>query len=189
MITWRTDTWQERPITWSDGKHEFAVSVINIGTRNKPKFKLQILCDGKTSRISRVKHSRKLIADQLLSKKEELNIGIKACVKVIYLADVFRFCYFWEGDNGKSSERAAYEREWSYPKTEWNDGENEWSVRYSVTRSRKHTYATGYYYKNAVLTNLTAVKHQLVLLNELVDMIDTALDLKEENSSDLLSES
>ena len=175
-----------KPITWSDGDHDFAVTVVKSGTGKKAQYKLEILCDGKPANRGRIKYSRAKIATQLLNKKSELIKGVDACGEVIWRANKFKYCYFWSGDNGNAQKRASYERYWSYSKTHWSDGENEWAVSYSVTQSRHNTYATGYYHKNGNLTNLTAIKHQRAFLEKLISMIDNALGLKEETQSDQL---
>ena len=177
-----------KPLKWFDGKKQFEVRVINTGSRKKPAYKLRVLCDEKVVSKYNIKLSQKRIIDQLIRKKEELKKGTSACDEIIIRADKFRYCYFWEGDNGNSNSRRYYENQWSFPTTCWNDGENEWSVSYSVSQSRKNTYATGYYYKNGVITNLTAIKHQRILLGKLIVTIDNALGLEEKDSQNVETE-
>ena len=164
-----------KPISWSDTNHTFVVSIIKIGTGKNAKFKLNILCDGKSANKAHIKYSQHKIANQLLQKKSEFAKAITACKEVMFRSEKFRYCYFWEGDNGNQNARNYYSRQWSVPEYAWNDGENDWSVSYSVTQSRKNTYASGEYRKNGQVTNLNAVRHQLILLQQLESMINEAL--------------
>ena len=86
--------------------------------------------------------------------KEEVR---RICLAYITNAERFRYCYFWDKDNGNEGIRKRNDKRDSQVDEFEYDGVK-YYFRQSVTRSRKNTYFRTAYYVNDEKKDLRAVK-------------------------------
>lgn len=155
-------------LCWTDGTASFEIKVIKS---RSGKLKLQYFRNsGETSK----KVVTNSLTRMLASVQNDLNSlkkGIGEADGLIYTSEHFKHCYFWNGDNGNSSQRSWYSKYWSIDESSWYDGIYHWDCSYSVSQSRHNTYASGYYKRNDNVTNLNAVRASRSRMESLVQLI------------------
>lgn len=89
-----------------------------------------------------------------------MNELITKIENLIETAHKFKSAYYWASP-GNAAGRRSYEKKWSIPEFQWEEGGHQYTAEFTVSCSCSSVYAYGTYTKDGVKTTLTAIKNSL----------------------------